>query len=117
MADVTTRSLQGLSAFGATRLGQASATTFKDAGSLVSALFNPKDKSAKDALDVLKLSIKKTSGLVSAVANAVDTQTAVIADLAKSAIADAGTADFTVAVAGRIAVRIGKALHAMDEAI
>ena len=117
MTDVGTQFLQGISAFGATRLGRASATSFKDAGALIDSLGDGVPSNTKPAYEQFKADVKADAELVKPIVKAIEKQTALIAKMAKDSIADAGAGAFTTAEAGRIAVRVGTALIAIDEAV
>ncbi len=117
MTDVATGFLQAVSAFGATRLGRASSTTFKDAGSLMGSLADGVPNNTKPAFDQLKADIEADVDLVKPIVKAIEKQTALIAKMASESITDAQTADFTAAEAGRIAVRVGTAVLAIDAAV
>ncbi|HWH95694.1 MAG TPA: DUF6603 domain-containing protein [Baekduia sp.] len=117
MTDVATGFLQSVSAFGATRLGRASATSYHDAGSLMASLADGVPNNTKPAFDKLKADIEADVDLVKPIIKAIEAQTKLIAKMATDSIADANTANFTAAEAGRIAVRIGTALLAIDQAV
>ena len=117
MTDVATGFLQSVTAFGATRLGRASSTSFKDAGSLMGSLTDGVPNNTKPAFDQLKADIEADGALVKPIIKAIEKQTALIAKMATESIADANTATFTAAEAGRVAVRIGTALLAIDAAV
>ena len=117
MTDVATGFLQSVSAFGATRLGRASGTTFKDSGSLMTSLADGVPNNTKPAFEKLKADIQADVDLVKPIVKKIDKQTALIAKMATESIADAKAASFTAAEAGRIATRIGTALLAIDEAV
>lgn len=117
MTDVANGFLQAVSAFGATRLGRASSTTFKDTGSLISSLADGVPNNTKPAFDKLKADIEADVDLVKPIVKKIDAQIKLIAKMAQESIADANAGSFTVAEAGRISVRIGTALLAIDEAV
>ncbi len=117
MTDVATGFLQAVSAFCATRLGRASSTTFKDAGSLVTSLGDGVPDNTKPAWQQLKSDIEADAELVKPIVKAIGSQTKLIGKMASDSIADANAGTFTTAEAGRIAVRIGTALLAIDEAV
>lgn len=117
MTDVATGFLQSISAFGATRLGRASSTTFKDTGSLMSSLTDGVPNNTKPAFNQLKADIAAAKDIVEPIIKKIETQTKLIAKMASESIADANVGAFTAAEAGRIAVRIGTALLAIDEAV
>ncbi|MEJ7630005.1 MAG: hypothetical protein WKF54_10480, partial [Nocardioidaceae bacterium] len=117
MTDVGTGFLQAVSAFGATRLGRASATTYQDSGSLMSSLADGVPDNTKPAFETLKADIQAAKAIVKPIIDAIKKQTDLIAKMASESITDANTANFTAAEAGRIATRIGTALLAIDEAV
>jgi hypothetical protein len=117
MTDVATGFLQSISAFGATRLGRASATSFKDAGSLMTSLADGVPNNTKPGFDKLKADIEADVDLVKPIVEKIEKQTKLIAKMASDSIADANAGSFTAAEAGRIAVRVGTALLAIDEAV
>ena len=117
MTDVATGFLQAVSAFGATRLGRASSTTFKDTGSLITSLGDGVPNTTKPAYDKLKADIEADAELVKPIVKKIEKQTALIKKMAEESIADANAGAFTAAEAGRIAVRIGTAVLAIDEAV
>lgn len=93
MTDVATGFLQSVTAFGATRLGRASSTTFKDTGSLMSSLSDGVSASNKTKFDQLKADIEADVALVKPIVKAIEKQTALIAKMAGESITDANTAD------------------------
>ena len=117
MTDVATGLLQGVSAFGATRLGRASSTSFKDSGSLMASLADGVPNNTKPAFDQLKADIEADVDLVKPIVKKIEAQTKLIGKMAADSIADSKAGNFTSAEAGRIAVRIGTALIAIDEAV
>ncbi|WP_295697167.1 DUF6603 domain-containing protein [Lapillicoccus sp.] len=117
MTDVATGFLQAVSAFGATRLGRASSTTYHDSGSLLDSLGDGIPNTVKPAYDKLKADLSADADLVKPIKKAIDSQITLIGKMASESITDARTAAFTSAEAGRIAVRIGTALIAIDEAV
>lgn len=117
MSDVATGFLQAVSAFGATRLGRATETTYHDTGSLVDTLGDGVPTTVKAAYDKLKADLEADVDLVKPIKKAIDAQITLIGKMASESITDAGTASFTAAEAGRIAVRIGTALLAIDAAV
>lgn len=117
MTDVATGFLQSISAFAASRLGRASSTTFSDAGSLITSLGDGVPENTKPAYTKLKADIKAASAVVEPIVKKIKTQTALISKMASESIADAKIEPFTAEVAGRIAVRVGTSLLAIDEAV
>ncbi len=116
MTDVGTGFLQAISAFGATRLGHATETSWKDTKSLVATLGDGLDGMTKPAWEQLKADIEAEVDLIKPIIKKVDSQLKVIAKMASDSAADAGIDPFTVEIATRIATRIGTALVAIDEA-
>jgi len=117
VTDVATDALQAASAFAATRLGRASSTTFKDSKSLMSSLADGVPNNTKPAFDQLKADIEADADIVKPIVKKIESQTKLIGKMATDSIADAKAGSFTTAEAGRIAVRIGTALLAIDEAV
>ena len=117
MTDVGTGFLKAVSAFGATRLGKAASTSYKDSKSLLGSLGDGVPNNTKPAYDRLKADIDADKDLVKPIIKAIEKQTKVISTMATQSIADANTASFTAAEATRIATRIGTALLAIDEAV
>jgi hypothetical protein len=117
MTDVGTGFLQAISAFGATRLGRASSTGFRDAGSFMGSLADGVPNNTKPAFDQLKADIEADVDLVKPIVKKIEAQTKLIGKMATDSIADSKAGNFTSAEAGRIAVRIGTALIAIDEAV
>jgi len=117
VTDVGIELLRGVSAFGATRLGDAATGTFKDSKSLLSSLANDVSGDTKTAAEKLKADIEAGKAEVESLAKAIEKQTALIKKMADDSVADANAGNFTAAEAGRIAVRIGTALLAIDEAV
>lgn len=117
MTDVATGFLKGIEAFGNSRLGEMSATTFKDTGSFLEALvtsFSAGEIKAK--FEQLKADIDAAKPTVEAIAKSIKNQTETIRTNVQDSIADLKSDDFNLDVAARVAVRIGTALAAMDQA-
>lgn len=118
MADVVTEFLQAISAFGATRLGRASSTSFKNSQAVVASLFDRVPGATKTAYDEFKKQIDAdVEPLIKPIVDKIEKQTALIAKMATEALADAEASDFSAAQAGRVANRIAVALLAMDQAL
>ncbi|GAB3442622.1 hypothetical protein GCM10027517_19940 [Phycicoccus ginsengisoli] len=117
MTDVGTGFLHAVSAFGTTRLGRASSSTWHDTGSLMSSLVDGVPDNTKPAFEQLKSDIEQAKAIVEPIVKAIDKQTKVIAKMASDCAADINVPGFSVNEATRIATRIGTALLAMDEAV
>lgn len=117
MTDVATGFLQAVSAFMATRLGRSAHTAYKDTGALMDSLHDGVPDNTKPAFEQLKDDFEAAGELVEPITKAIKKQTDLIGKLADHAVTDAGIDPFTVALAGRIGVRVGTALLAMDEAV
>jgi hypothetical protein len=117
MTDVGTGFLQAISAFFTTKLGKASATTWKDAGSLVDSLHDGVPDNTKPAFEQLKTAIKNDQAIAEPIITAIKKQTDLITKMVDESTADLDAGDFSTAKAGRIAVRLGTALMAVDEAV
>lgn len=117
MTDVGTGFLQAISAFFTTRLGKASASTWKDAGSLVDSLTDGIPDNTKPAFEQLKTAIKTDQAIAEPIITAISKQTALITKMVTESQADLAADGFSTAEAGRIAVRVGTALMAVDAAV
>ncbi len=117
MTDVGTGFLKAISAFFTTKLGKASSTVWKDAGSLTESLADGIPDNTKPAFEKLKADIKAAEPLVEAIGKAIKKQTDLIAKMVSECQADLNAGDFSAAEAGRITVRVGTALMAVDEAV
>lgn len=117
MTDVGTGFLHAVSAFGTTRLGRASSTTWHDTGSLLTSLADGVPDNTKPAFNQLKADIEAAKDLVQPIVKAIEKQTQVISKMAGDCKADLNVPGFSVNEATRIATRVGTALLAMDEAV
>ena len=95
MTDVGTGFLEAISAFFTTKLGKASETTWKDAGSLVDSLHDGIPDNTKPAFNALKADIKNDAALVKDITKAIKKQTDLIAKMAKECKDDIDAGDFT----------------------
>ena len=117
MTDVATGFFKGIEAFGNSRLGELSCTTFKDTGSFLESLVTSFSAGEiKSKFNQLKADIQAAKPLVQAIAKSIENQTKTIKTNVQESITDLQTDDFDLDVAARVAVRIGTALAAMDQA-
>ncbi|RXZ67250.1 DUF6603 domain-containing protein [Agromyces albus] len=117
MTDIGTGFIRGIEAFGNSRLGALSGTTFKDTGSFLESLVTSFSAGEiKDRFDQLKADIEAATPIVQAIAKRIENQTKTIKTNVQQSITDLQDDDFNLDVAGRVAVRIGTALAAMDQA-
>ncbi|MDX6401248.1 MAG: hypothetical protein QOF27_1854 [Gaiellaceae bacterium] len=83
----------------------------------MSSLADGVPNNTKPAFDQLKADIEADADLVKPIIKKIESQTKLIGKMATDSIADSKAGNFTTAEAGRIAVRIGTALLAIDEAV
>lgn len=117
MTDIGTGFLNGIEAFANSRLGDMSGTSFKDTVPFLESIvtFGVVDD-VKPTFAKLKADIKADIALVKPIADKIKKQTDLIAKMVKESADDIDKDDFNVDTAARVAVRIGMALAAMDEA-
>lgn len=117
MTDVATGFLKGIEAFSNSRLGEMSATTFKDTGSFLEALFTSFSAGEiKTKFEQLKADIDAAKPMVEAIAKSIENQIKTINTNVSESATDLKADDFNLDVAARVAVRMGTALAAMDQA-
>lgn len=117
MTDVATGFLKGIEAFGNSRLGEMSATTFKDTRSFLGALvasFSADE--IKGKFEQLKADIEAAKPTVEAIAKSIENQIETIKSNVQGSLDDLKSDNFDLDVAARVAVRMGTALAAMDQA-
>lgn len=117
MTDIATGFLRAVEAFLNTRLGDASEETWKDTKSFLRSLTSFSSDEIKVKFGDLKKSIE--DGIVppaKEIAKKIKAQTDLIAKMVKESSADVKADDFDIDTASRVAIRIGMALAAADEA-
>lgn len=116
MTDVATGYIQSIEAFLVTRLGVMTQAAWRNTGALVGSVATFDKKGRQSAYDKLKAQIDAMSPLVEEIAQKIEKQTEIIGKMATESAADVKADDFDFDVAARVAVRIGTALSAADEA-
>ncbi|KQO97711.1 hypothetical protein ASF30_15030 [Leifsonia sp. Leaf264] len=117
MTDIGTGFLNGIEAFANSRLGEMSGTSFKDTVPFLESIVTfGAVGDVKPTFEKLKADIKAAVALVEPIAKAIKKQTDLIAKMVKESADDIDKDDFNADTAARVAVRIGMALAAMDEA-
>ncbi|MDY7528274.1 MULTISPECIES: DUF6603 domain-containing protein [unclassified Cryobacterium] len=117
MTDIGTGFLNGIEAFANSRLGAMSGTSFKDTVPFLESIVTfGAVGDVKPTFEKLKADIKAAVALVEPIAEKIKKQTELIAKMVKESADDIDKDDFNVDTAARVAVRIGMALAAMDEA-
>ncbi|MDQ0576724.1 DUF6603 domain-containing protein [Agromyces albus] len=116
MTDIGTGFLQAIEDFGNSRLGAMSATTFRDTGPFLESIVTFDGPGVEARFTQLKADIEAMTPIFEAIAKKIKKQTELIGKMVSESAADIDSDDFDVDVAGRVAVRMGTALAAMDEA-
>lgn len=117
MTDLGTGFLRGFEAFLNTRLGAQTAEAWKDTGSFLSSLTTFSSQKIEDRFNELKSDISDgIAPLAKEIAKRIDAQTKLIAKMVKESADDIKADDFNLDTATRVAIRIGMALAAADEA-
>lgn len=116
MTDIATGFLKGIEAFLNSRLGGMSQTAWRDTGPFLSSIVTFDSAARKTTFDQLKADIEAMEPIVEEVGKKIKKQTELIEKLVKESAADIDSDDFDVDVAARVAIRIGMALAAADEA-
>ena len=117
MTDIGTGFLKGIEAFGNSRLGEMSGTTFKDTGSFLEALVTSFSAGEiKTKFNQLKADIEAAKPSVEAIAKSIENQTKTIKTNVQESITDLEQRRLRHDVAARVAVRLGVTLAAMDQA-
>ncbi|OUS97411.1 DUF6603 domain-containing protein [Rhodococcus sp. NCIMB 12038] len=116
MTDIATGFIRGIEAFLITRLGVMTQGAWRNTGALVGSVATFDKKGRQSAYDKLKADIDSMSPIVKAIAEKIGKQTEVIAKMVTEAAKDVKDDDFNFDVAARVAVRVGTALAAADEA-
>lgn len=116
--DVWTALVKGSVSFAHSRAARLTATTFKDAGSLVGSLFDGAPPgNGKTRLQQLKADIAALKDEAKPIIEAVNPKAKAAADAVSKMAAELATSPFTMEAAGRAATELAYALIALDEAI
>lgn len=116
MTDIATGFIRGIEAFLASRLGTMTQGAWKNAKSLVASTATFDKRGREAAYERLKADIDAMEPVIENIAGKIEHQTGAIAKMVDEALADLDSDDFHLDVAARVAIRIGTALAAADEA-
>jgi len=116
MTDIATGFLNGIEAFANSRLGEMSGMTFKDTVPFLDSIVTFDSAERKARFAKLKLDINAMTPVFEEIGKKIKKQTDLIAKMVKESADDIDSDDFDIDTAARVAVRIGMALAAMDEA-
>jgi hypothetical protein len=116
MADIATGFLKGIEAYLNSRLGEMSRTTWRDTGPFLTSIVTFDSAARKSTFDQLKADIEAMEPIVDEIAKKIKKQTELIGKMVEESTADIDSDDFDVDLAARVAIRIGMALAAADEA-
>ncbi len=117
MTDIGTGFLRAIEAFLNTRLGDATEEAWHDTGSFLESLTTFSSEQIEAEFNELKADISEgIVPLAKEIATKIKKQTDLIAKQVSESATDLGSDDFDIDTAARVAVRIGTALVAADEA-
>jgi Family of unknown function (DUF6603) len=116
VTDIGTGFLQGIEAFVNSRLGHMTESTWQDTGPFLGAIVTFDTPARKTAFEQLKADIEAMEPVFEAIGKKIKKQTELIKKMVDESKADIDSDDFNVDVAARVAIRIGMALAAADEA-
>ena len=116
MTDVATGFLQAVEAFLNSRLGGMTTTTWHDTGPFLDSIVTFDSPARKTSFAKLKTDIKAMEPVFDEIGKKIKKQTELIATMVSESATDLTSDDFDVDVAARVAIRIGMALAAADEA-
>ena len=116
MTDIATGFLRAIEAFLNTRLGDMTEKAWKDTGPFLGSLTTFSSPDIKSKFDVLKADVEAMKPIVEELAKKIKKQTELIGKMVKESADDIDADDFNIDTASRVAIRIGMALAAADEA-
>lgn len=116
MPDIATGFLQAIEAFFNTRLGDMTERAWKDTGPFLESFISFSSTEISNRFDTLKQDIKNMEPVVKPIGEKIKRQTTLIKNMVTESKADLDSDDFNIDTASRVAVRIGMALSAADEA-
>lgn len=119
MADVWTGLVEGILAFGQTRVAGLVEETFSDTGSFVGALAEDRavTPNVKSKFEELKDDIETLGGEVDSIVNKIEPKISAAATAAQDMAAELETSPFTLEAAARAATELARVLIAVDEAL
>lgn len=116
MTDIATGFLKATEAFLNSRLGGMSQTAWRDTGPFLNSIVTFDSDARKATFDKLKADIEAMEPIVTEIGKKIKKQTELIGKMVEESSTDIDSDDFDVDVASRVAIRIGMALAAADEA-
>jgi len=116
MTDIATGFLQAIEAFLNSRLGHMTETVWSDTGPFLGAVVTFDTPARKARFDKLKADIEAMEPIFDEIGKKIKKQTDVIKKMVTESAGDIADDDFDIDVAARVAIRIGMALAAADEA-
>ncbi len=116
MTDIATGFLQAVEAFLNSRLGGMTQTAWRDTGPFLGSIVTFDAPARETSFTKLKADITAMEPIFDELGKKIKKQTELISTMVSESTADIGSDDFDVDVAARVAIRIGMALAAADEA-
>ena len=116
LTDVASGFVKGIEAFAHTRLAGLAGTSFTDAVPFLESIVTFDAAQRKPAFERLKADVKALTAAGTVVAEKIKKQTDLITKVIKESADDLDDDDFGPDTAARVAIRLGTALAAMDEA-
>lgn len=116
MTDITTGFVKGVEAFMTSRLSDLAEGAWNDTGSLLESVADTDMPEIEANFNKLKADVEAMTSIVQGVVNKIEKQTALIKKMIADSETDLNSDDFNIDTAARVAVRIGTALAAADEA-
>ncbi|MGP4058133.1 DUF6603 domain-containing protein [Mycobacterium sp. 4D054] len=116
MTDIATGFLRAIESFLNSRLGHMAETTWDDTGPFLGAVVTFDSAQRKAKFDELKADIEAMGPVFENIGKKIKKQTELIKKMVAESKTDIGDDDFDFDVAARVAIRIGMALSAADEA-
>lgn len=116
MTDIATGFIKAIEAFLNSRLGGMTEKAWKDTGPFLDSVVTFDAPARKTSFDKLKADIKAMGPIFDEIGKKIKKQTELISKMVSESKDDLSKDDFDLDVAARVAVRLGQALSAADEA-
>lgn len=116
MTDIATGFLRGIEGFANTRLGVMARGAWSDTGPFLTSLTTFDSEQIEARFEQLKADIEAMVPIAEAIGKKIKKQTTLIGKMVSESAADIEADDFDIDTASRVAIRIGMALSAADEA-
>lgn len=116
MADIVSGFLRATDGFLVTRMGRMTEESWHDSGRLLGSLTSFSSDTIKARWEELKADVEAMKPIAKQIADRIDKQTALIKKMVEESKVDIAADDFDVDQASRVAIRMGMALAAADEA-